>query len=357
MAVYDAAAGTVTFTPAQLGNSTLKYGLIDEFGAASTITVKIHTIPLNDPPVAVDDGGYTTLEDQAIIIDPAGLLANDHDPNGDTITLAGLDRFARNGKVTLNTDGTITFTPRPNYNGDAGFHYQISDGQGGTAEGWVAINVLPVNHGATLRNDVVTNVQNTPLTILAGEAFGNDSDPEGDVLFFHTASILGQLNTKYLSKDVDFSALTVRGKALPDWLHFDATTMIFSGTSPDGLTTPIDVEVRTHDPANGNAFVHYFSFDSEDAAALASGIDVRDEVLSGYTIRSDFAQSFDYGPANFDAATSVAVTLADGTPLPAWLTFDSLTELLQGTPPEGATAFAVNVTYTHTGATPADTTS
>jgi len=127
----DAAAGTVTFTPAQLGDSTFQYGLIDEPGAASTITVKVHTIPLNDPPVAVDDGGYTTLEDQAIIIDPAGLLANDHDPNGDTITLAGIDRFARNGKVILNTDGTITFTPRPNYNGDAGFHYQISDGNGG----------------------------------------------------------------------------------------------------------------------------------------------------------------------------------------------------------------------------------
>ena len=48
--------------------------------------------------------------------------------------------------------------------------------------------------------------------------------------------------------------------------------------------------------------------------------------------------------------------LADGTALPAWLTFDPSTEVLQGTPPQGATAFAVNVTYTHTGASPADTT-
>ena len=30
---------------------------------------------------------------------------------------------------------------------------------------------------------------------------------------------------------------------------------------------------------------------------------------------------------------------------------------MQGTPPQGATAFAVNVIYTHTGATPADTSS
>ena len=54
-AVYDATAGTVTFTPAQLGDSTFEYGLIDALGASSTITVKVHTVPLNDPPVAVDD--------------------------------------------------------------------------------------------------------------------------------------------------------------------------------------------------------------------------------------------------------------------------------------------------------------
>ena len=43
--------------------------------------------PINDAPVAVDDDRYTTAEDTALTIAAPGVLANDTDPDGDTLTV------------------------------------------------------------------------------------------------------------------------------------------------------------------------------------------------------------------------------------------------------------------------------
>ncbi len=56
------------------------------------------------------------------------MLANDSDPNGDTLTVTGAS--ATNGTVKVNTDGTITYTPKANFNGTDSINYTVSDGQG-----------------------------------------------------------------------------------------------------------------------------------------------------------------------------------------------------------------------------------
>ncbi len=46
--------------------------------------------PDNDPPRAFNDFGLRTLEDQVLVIDPAALLANDRDENGDVLVIEGV---------------------------------------------------------------------------------------------------------------------------------------------------------------------------------------------------------------------------------------------------------------------------
>ena len=344
---YDATAAAVSFTAAALGQASFQFDLADIYNATSTITVDLTVIPEFDPPIARDDSGFTGLENQALVIDPALLLANDSDPNGDTIILQSVGRFAQDGFVSINSSGQIVYIPRTNYNGAASFTYQIlPNSHGGVAQATVSLNITPVDLGATLHDDIVEDVQDQPLTILPAEAFGNDVDPLGAVLFFGGATVLGQLATKYLSRDVQFSALTVRGKALPDWLSFDASTMTFTGVMPSG-TTSIDVEVKTFDPDNGNSFVHYFTFTSDDAVNLAAGLSVEDKVMTGYAIRGDFSDSFDYGWTGVGQTVSVGVTMADGSALPAWLAFDPATLTLVGAAPAGTVPFAVLATYSY----------
>ncbi len=61
--------------------------------------------PVNDDPVANDDTSSTDYN-TAVVVD---VLANDTDVDGDTLTVTGAT--SPDGDVTINADGTITFTP------------------------------------------------------------------------------------------------------------------------------------------------------------------------------------------------------------------------------------------------------
>lgn len=82
----------------------------------------------NVRPVALDDS-VSTNEDTAANIT---VLSNDSDTDGDTLTVAGITTQPSSGAATVNADGTIQYTPDPNFNGVDTFEYSISDGKGGT---------------------------------------------------------------------------------------------------------------------------------------------------------------------------------------------------------------------------------
>ena len=80
---------------------------------------------VNDAPVAVDDS-YTTNEDSQLTIAAAGLLTNDSDV--EAILTADLVSGPSHGTLTLNADGSFSYTPSANFNGTDWFTYQVNDG-------------------------------------------------------------------------------------------------------------------------------------------------------------------------------------------------------------------------------------
>ncbi|SEP42906.1 Ca2+-binding protein, RTX toxin-related [Methylobacterium sp. ap11] len=344
-AMIDAASGTITFTPLALGEASLAYDVVDARGAAATLTYDFRVRPLNDAPRAGNDYGLRTLEDQALVIDPATLLANDSDENGDTLVIAGVSRFAEGGKVRLRDDGRIEFRPTADYNGAAGFAYTVSDGRGGTATARVAITVLPRNEGPVLRNDRVGGIEDGPSVVIPAEAFGNDVEPDGDVLFFKRAVVLGRVDHRFLSAGFTADAALADGSALPSWLRFDPATLRFSG-EPAG-TAPVAVDVWVTDPANGRVFNTRLSLTE---TMIRQGFDARALVLDGYEIRRPFAVSYAFGADDLDAQTRVTASLADGAALPGWLRFDAAALRFTGTPPAGtAGPIVAHLTFTRPG--------
>jgi hypothetical protein len=69
-----------------------------------------------------------------------GVLNNDNDPDGDPLT-AVLESVPDDGSVTLNADGSFTYTPDSGFFGTDTFSYEIDDGQGGTDTAVVTITV------------------------------------------------------------------------------------------------------------------------------------------------------------------------------------------------------------------------
>jgi len=340
---FDTASGVLQFTPWSLGAASIEYDVIDARGAAATLTYRFNVRPLNDPPKANNDYGLRTLQNEVLIIDPFRLLANDSDENGDTLIIESVSRFADGGKILLRDDGKIEFRPRLDYNGSAGFDYTITDGRGGHSTAHVSITILPHNEGPVLRNDLVSGIEDTRLYVIPAEAFGNDLDPEGDVLFFKRSAVLGVIDHRFLSAGFTVDARATDGSSLPAWLAFDAATMRFTGTPPAEAGAKVTVDVWVTDPANGRIFNRRLNLDTNQ---LGGGIVVRDTVLEGFAIRTGFAVDFEFGADDLDAETSVAATLADGSPLPNWLAFDASQLRFSGTAPDGGGPLAVTLRFT-----------
>jgi hypothetical protein len=118
----------------------------DASGNPVSTTLKL--ILSNTPPDAVTDGGERMEEDTLLTLD---LLANDVDPDGDTLTISEIDGqpvtagepiAVTNGTVVVDADGRVTFTPDVDYVGQANFTYTVSDGQDGTDTASVSIEVF-----------------------------------------------------------------------------------------------------------------------------------------------------------------------------------------------------------------------
>src|SRR5262249_50282433 len=80
----------------------------------------------NDPPVAGDDTAMTD-EDTPVVIN---VLGNDSDVDGDPLTVSAVTQGAH-GSVSINADGTLTYTPPANFNGSDAFTYTVTDRNGG----------------------------------------------------------------------------------------------------------------------------------------------------------------------------------------------------------------------------------
>ena len=135
-AIVIAANGTFTYTPNAgfIGIDSLVYQVCDGGTPSQCDSATIYiTVGINSAPVAVNDS-YTTPEDNTLTTTTVnGVLINDTDVNGNTLTVIGFDALSTSGgTVVVNPDGTFTYTPLPNFNGTDTFTYIISDGFGGT---------------------------------------------------------------------------------------------------------------------------------------------------------------------------------------------------------------------------------
>ncbi|THD84247.1 tandem-95 repeat protein [Aliigemmobacter aestuarii] len=166
--------GTLTFTPNAgfTGVTSVDYTITDPEGLTDTATWTI-TIT-DDRPVANPDSAETD-EDTPVVID---VLGNDTDPEGQPLTVTGTPT-APNGTVTVNPDGTLEYTPDPDFNGTDTITYTITDPDGNEATSTVTVTVNPVNDAPVAEDDASTTPVNTPVTFAV---LGNDSDVDGDPL-------------------------------------------------------------------------------------------------------------------------------------------------------------------------------
>ncbi len=175
----DPVTGTVTYTPDPdfFGTDSLRYRVCD-LGTplpaqCDEAVVLITVLPVPDPPVAVDDA-LTVPEDGSGDVD---VLANDTDADGSlgTVTVT-IGTPPANGTASPNPDGSVTYTPDPDYFGADAFTYVVCDALGACDSATVAVTVTPVNDPPLAADDVAVTDEDTPVTV---DVAANDTDVDG----------------------------------------------------------------------------------------------------------------------------------------------------------------------------------
>ena len=220
------ADGSLTYTPNAgfHGSDAFRYTVSD--GQATSVETTV-TIFVNDLPVVADDQ-YRIDEDTALDVDTAaGILNNDSDADGDPLAVR-LITAAVHGTVTLNEDGSFTYTPETNFDGTDSFTYIAADGIEDSVPGTVVITVNPVNDAPVAEDDVYRAVVDEVLIIDANAGvLTNDSDVEGDAL---TATLIDTPAHGTVAFNVDGSFTYT-----PDTTFVDGDS--FTYTVGDGLAT------------------------------------------------------------------------------------------------------------------------
>lgn len=198
------------------------YEVSDGHGGLSITTLTLTVTGVNDAVTATHDIGSVLENGTLSVITTQGLLSNDHDPDGDNLTVTGVaignstPSSTNLGIPLVGTYGTLTVASDGSYSYSANtkaadalkvgetqqedFTYTVTDGQGSTSTVSLTLTVTGTNDAPVALTDSDSVNENMTLNVAAAQGLlSNDSDIDGDHLtvtgvgqFAPVSSNLGQ---------------------------------------------------------------------------------------------------------------------------------------------------------------------
>lgn len=162
------------------GTDEFTYAVTDTFGARATASVRVGIAPpaaVNQNPVAVTDHVFARTGRELAV----PVVANDIDPDGDSITLVKNSAKAVDGKTAVKIKGSRLMLTTPQEPGVLNFSYEISDGRGGTGRGVLTVEVktdAPLL-APIARDDVLQVADIIGKSTVTVPVLKNDEDPDG----------------------------------------------------------------------------------------------------------------------------------------------------------------------------------
>ncbi|MGF1851013.1 tandem-95 repeat protein [Vibrio satsumensis] len=317
----DNGDGTYTFSPNENfnGDISLDVSVMDEDGATAETTAGIDVIAVNDLPVA-GSTTYSVDEDNVIIISDAQLLANSSDIEGD-VSVSDVSYSGADGIFTDNGDGTYSFAPNENFNGNVSLDVTVADEDGATAQTTAGIDVIAVND-APVSGDLAYSVdEDGSITLSQEQLLAQASDVDGDDLT--AANLTAGDNATVTANDDGSFTITPDADFNGDIdLSFDLS---------DGTETVVATADLTVNPVNDLPTAEDQSFTVEedgtliftDADLLAGAADIDGDDLSITDVSYTGAEgvftdngdgTYSFAPnENFNGDVNLGFTVSDGT--------------------------------------------
>ncbi|MFW1337275.1 tandem-95 repeat protein [Vibrio parahaemolyticus] len=169
---------TISPTADWNGSETLTFTATDPSGESISQTVNFTVAPVAD--IVADKA--TVVEDTSTVIK---VLGNDTFEGDGKVVSLDANNGPANGTVSVNPDGSVTYTPNDNYHGTDSFTYIVTSG-GVSESTTVSVDVTPVNDAPVAKDDIATTQEDTVVTI---DVLPNDTDVDGDKLSIQSAAV------------------------------------------------------------------------------------------------------------------------------------------------------------------------
>ncbi|WP_345013754.1 retention module-containing protein, partial [Pseudaeromonas paramecii] len=299
------ADGSFTYTPAANyhGSDSFTVLIDDGNGGTTSSTVSIGVTPVNDAPTSADQS-LTTAEDTAV---SGAISASDLD--GDSLSFT-VDTAPANGSVTLNADGSFTYTPAANYHGNDSFTVLIDDGNGGTTSSTVSIGVTPVNDAPTTADVNLTTAEDTAVSGVISA-----SDLDGDSLSYAVSSEASH-GSVILNADGSFTYTPAA-----NYHGSDSFSVLIDDGNGGTTSSTVSIGVTPVNDAPTSADQSLITAEDTAVSGAISASDLDGDSLS-YTVSSEASHgsvtlnadgSFTYTPAaNYHGSDSFTVLIDDG---------------------------------------------
>jgi hypothetical protein len=231
-------------------------------------------------PVAVADTYSVATGTTLTVSAENGVLNNDYDPDGDTLTATLVGAGTAFGDLTLNPDGSFVYVPNVNYIGPDHFVYKAYDGSEYSTPVTVTINVVTEGQTPPVAVDDTYMIDfNTTLTVdaLSG-VLSNDYDDDGDAL---TAELVGAgtaFGILTLNPDGSFVYLPNLGYIGSDRFSYQASDGLFTSNI---VTVTINVVAEGQTPPVAVADTYTTVFETTLTVNAASGVLANDSDPDG----------------------------------------------------------------------------
>ncbi|MCS0343662.1 tandem-95 repeat protein, partial [Vibrio diabolicus] len=169
---------TISPTADWNGSEELMFTATDPSGESVSQTVNFTVAPVAD----IESDRATVVEDTPTIIN---VLGNDTFEGDDKVVSLDTNNGPANGTVSVNPDGSVTYTPNDNFHGADSFTYIVTSG-GVSESTTVNVDVTPVNDAPVAKDDTAVTDEDTPVMI---DVLPNDTDVDGDKLSIQSASV------------------------------------------------------------------------------------------------------------------------------------------------------------------------
>ncbi|TKF76781.1 tandem-95 repeat protein, partial [Vibrio kanaloae] len=345
----DNGDGTYTFAPNENfnGDISLDVSVMDEDGATAETTAGIDVIAVNDLPVA-GSTTYSVDEDNVITVNEAQLLANSSDIEGD-VSVSDVSYSGADGIFTDNGDGTYSFAPNENFNGNVSLDVTVADEDGATAQTTAGIEVIAVNDAPVAGNVAYSVDEDGSITLSQEQLLANASDVDGDAL---TASNLSAGDNATVTAN-DGGSFTITPDA-----DFNGDIDLSFDLS-DGTETVVATADLTVNPVNDIAVVEDVAYTIEedgsltftDEQLLAGASDVDGDELSVADVSYTGAEgvftdngdgTYTFAPnENFNGDVSLDFSVSDGTET-VDANIDVTVTDVNDAPVAGATSYQMN---------------